>query len=61
MIMESQKAINLLDNSPNQASKLKIKNWVESKDDSRRMYNTTNSQMKLKNSKLKSSLCDSND
>ena len=33
MIMESQKAINLLDNSPNQASKFKTKNCVESKDD----------------------------
>ena len=31
--MEYQKAINLLDNTPNQPSKFRTKNWVEINDD----------------------------
>ena len=31
--MEYQKIINLLDNTPNQPSKFRIKNWVEINDD----------------------------
>ena len=40
--MEYQKAINLLDNTPNQLSKLKIKNWVEINDESRGTYDKDN-------------------
>ena len=29
-----------MDNTPNQPSKFRIKNWVEINDDSRRIYNT---------------------
>ena len=32
--------INLLDNTPNQPSRLKKKNWIEINDDLRRTYNT---------------------
>ena len=45
--MEYQRIVNLLDNTPNQSTKLRTKNWVEINDDSRRTYNT-NSQIKLK-------------
>ena len=38
--MEYQKIINLLDNTPNQPSKFRTKNWVEINDDSRVTYNT---------------------
>ena len=31
--MEYQKIINLLDNTPNQPSKFRTKNWVETNDD----------------------------
>ena len=55
--MEYQKIINLLSNTPNQLSKVRTKNWVEINDDSRETYDT-NSQIKFKTSKLKSSLCD---
>ena len=47
--MEYQKTINLLDNTPNQPSKFRPKNWVEINDDSRGTYNT-NSQIKFKTS-----------
>ena len=40
--MEYQTAINLLDNTPNQLSKLKIKNWVEVNDESRGTYDKDN-------------------
>ena len=43
--MEYQK-INLLENTPNQPTKFRTKNWVEINDDSRGTYNT-NSQIKL--------------
>ena len=51
--------INLLDNTPNQLTKFKtkIKNWVEINDDAHKMQNKY-SQIKFKNSLLKSSLCD---
>ena len=54
--MEYQKIINFLDNTPNQPTKLRKKNWVEINDDSRWTYNT-NSQIKFKTSMLRSSLC----
>ena len=53
--MEYQKIINLLDNTSNQPSKLRTKNWVEVNDESRGTYNT-NSQIKFKTIMLKSSL-----
>ena len=42
--MEYQKIISLLDNTPNQPTKFKTKNWVEIDYDSRGTYNT-NSQI----------------
>ena len=54
MIMEYQK-INFLENTSNQPSNYRTKNWIEVDDDLRGTYNT-NSQMKLKTSILKSSL-----
>ena len=44
--MEYQKIINLLDNTPNQPTKFRSKNWVEINDDARGTYNT-NSQIKI--------------
>ena len=38
--MEYQKMINLLENTPNQPSKFRTKNWININDDLRRMYNT---------------------
>ena len=58
--MECQKIINFLDNTPNQLTKVRTKNWVERNDDSRGTYNT-NSQIKFQNSTLNSSLCDYSD
>ena len=58
--MEYQKIINFLDNTPNQPTKLRKKNWVEINDDSRWTYNT-NSQIKFKTSMLRSSLYDYSD
>ena len=58
--MEYQKIINLLDNTPNQPTKFRTKNWIEINDDSHGMYNT-NSQIKFKTSMLRSSLCDYSD
>ena len=43
----------MLDNTPNQPSKLKIKYWIEINNDTRGRYNT-NSQIKFKTSRLKS-------
>ena len=42
--MEYQKIKHLLDNTSNQPSKFRTKNWVEIIDDARGMYNT-NSQI----------------
>ena len=58
--MEYQKIISLLDNTPNEPSKLRTKNWVEINDDVRGTYNT-NSQIKFETLMLKSSLCDYSD
>ena len=49
--------INLLDNTPNQPSKFKTKNWVEINDEPRGTYNT-NSHIKFKTSMFKSIFCD---
>ena len=58
--MEYQESINHLDNTPNRPSKFRTKNWVETNDDSHRMYNS-NSKSKFKTLMLKFSLCDYGD
>ena len=58
--MEYQKIINLLDNTPNQPTKFRTKNWVEINDEKRGTYNT-NSEIKFKTSMLRLSLCDYSD
>ena len=58
--MEYQKIINLSENTPNQLSKFKTKNWVNINDESRGTYNV-NSQIKFKTSMLRSSLCNYSD
>ena len=55
--MEYEKIINLLDNTPNQQTKFRIKNWVEINEKSHGTYNP-NSQIRFKISILRSSLCD---
>ena len=37
-----EKIINLLDNTPNQPSKSRIKNWIDINDESRGMYDANN-------------------
>ena len=54
------KTKNLLDNTPDQQFKFRTKNWVETNNDSRGMYNT-NRYIKLRASVLKSSLCNYSD
>ena len=58
--MEYQKIVNLIDDASNQPSKFRTKNWVEINDESRGT-NNANSQMKFKNTILKSSLGDYSD
>ena len=58
--MEYQKIANLIDDTSNQPSKFRTKNWVEINDESRGTYNA-NSQIKFKTTMLKSSLCDYRD
>ena len=58
--MEYQKIIDLLGNTPNQASKFRTKSWVEVNDESRGTYNV-NSQIKIKTSIIRSNLCDYSD
>ena len=55
--MEYQKIANLIDDTSNQPSKFRTRNWVEINDESRGAYNV-NSQIKFKTTILKSSLCD---
>ena len=52
--------ISLLDNSPNQPTKFRAKNWVEINDKSRRTYNA-DSQISFKTLMLRSILCDYGD
>ena len=54
--MEYQKIANLIDDTPNQPSKFRTRNWVGINDESRGAYNV-NSQIKFKTTMLKSSLC----
>ena len=58
--MEYQKTMNLLDNTPNQPTKFRSKNWVEINDESRGTYNT-NSKIRFKTSMLRSNLFDYSD
>ena len=58
--MEYQKIINLLDNTSNQLSKFRTKNWIEINDQSREVYNTKGD-IRFKTTMLKSSLCDYGD
>ena len=59
--MEYQKIANLIDdNTLNQPSKFRTKNWIEINDESRGVYNV-NSQIKFKITMLKSSLWDYSD
>ena len=58
--MEYQKLASLIDDTSNQPSKFRAKNWVQINDESRRAY-IVNSQIKFKTTMLKSSLCDYSD
>ena len=58
--MEYQKIINLLDNTSNKPSKFRRKNWVEINDNIIGAY-STNKEIRLKTSMLRSSLCDFGD
>ena len=58
--MQYQKVANLIDDTSNQPSKFRTRNWVEINDESRGAYNV-NSQIKFKTTMLKSSLCDYSD
>ena len=59
--MEYQKIANLIDdNTLNQPSKFRTRNWIEINDESKGAYNV-NSQIKFKTTMLKSSLCDYSD
>ena len=58
--MEYQKIANLIDDTTNQPSKFRTRNWVEINYESRGAYNV-NSQIKFKTTMLKSSLCDYSD
>ena len=58
--MEYQKIINLWDNTPSQPTKFRRKIGLKKNDDTRQTYRT-NSQIELKTSMLKSSLCDYSD
>ena len=55
--MEYQKILSLLDNTPDQPSKFRTKNWVETNDESKQPYNTDND-IKFKTTMLRSSLYD---
>ena len=54
--MEYQKIANLLDNTSNQPSKFRTKNWVETNDESRGAY-PVNKQIQFKTLMLRPSLC----
>ena len=60
MIMECQKIANLLDNTTDQPSKFRTKNWVQINDKPRGTY-SVNRQVNFKRSMLQFSLCDYSD
>ena len=55
--MEYKKIANLIDDTPNQPSKFRRKNWVEIDDESKESYGT-GSDIKFKTTMLRSNLCD---
>ena len=57
--MEFQKIINLLDNTTNQPSKFRTRNWVEINDESKEKY--YNSNIRFKTSMIRSNLFDYSD
>ena len=57
--MEYQKIINLLDETTNQPSKFRTRNWVEINDESKGRYD--NSKIRFKTSMISSNLCDYSD
>ena len=68
--MKYQKIINFLDNTMNQPSKFRTRNWVEIDDESRAGYNDdnddnntddNNNNIKYKTSVIRSSICDYSD
>ena len=54
--MEHQKTINLLDDTTNQPSNFRTRNWVEINDESKGRYD--NSNIRFKTSIIRSNLCD---
>ena len=58
--MEHQKIINLLGDTTNKTSKLRIRNWVEINDESRGTYHESN-QIKFKTLMIRSNLCEYSD
>ena len=58
-IIEYQKIINLLDNTTNQRSKSRTRNWVEINNESKRRDD--NSNIRFKKSMMRSNLCDYSD
>ena len=54
--MEYQEIINLLDNTTNQSSKFRARDWVELNDESKGRYD--NSTIRFKSTVIRSSLCD---
>ena len=54
--MEYRKIANLLDSASSQPSKFRTRNWVETNDEQRGTY--TSSDIKLKTTMLRSNLCD---
>ena len=67
MILKYQKMINLLDNTPNQITKFRTRNWVEIYNKSQAAYNNnnnnnvSNNNIKFKTSMIRSNLCDYSD
>ena len=70
--MEYQKIISLLDDTTNQASKFRTRNWAEMNDESRADYNddnennnntfdNNNNNIKFKTSMIRSRLCNYSD
>ena len=57
--MEYQKIINLLDDTTNQPSKFRTRNWVEINDESKGRYD--NSNIRFKTSMIRSNLCNYSD
>ena len=57
--MEYQKIRNLVDDTMNQPSKFRTRNWIEINDEARGKY--WNDNIKFKNSMIRSDLCDFSD